>query len=91
MEQPSELAKFAVQFCITEAQLKSLMAVYTSADLFTCLDLLKVKSFRSKFRESLANQLRLWLNDPTSKVKPLTYEQLKAATPKWPVTYIIPR
>ena len=87
----SELEKFAAQFSITEIQLKSLMRTYTSEDLFSCLELLKARKFKSPFRESLATQLRLWLLNPESKVKPLSYNQLKAAKPKWPVTYIIPR
>ena len=47
-----------------------------------CVELLNVKKFKSAFRESLATQLRTWLNDPAPKFKfPFSHKQEECVIP----------
>lgn len=48
-------------------EFKKLRRTYGGKLFDGCWDLLKVKNFRNKFRESLANQLRNWLSEKENK------------------------
>ena len=48
-------------------EFKKLSRTYGGKLFDGCWDLLKVKNFRNKFRESLANQLRNWLSEKENK------------------------
>lgn len=68
---------------ITVKQLKKLVRTYGDGKIFDgCVELLSVKKFKSAFRESLATQLRTWLNDPTPKFKfPFSPKQEECVIP----------
>lgn len=91
--------EFAKSFSLTTHQLRILTRMYCTTEVITCLELLKAKKHRSNFRASLASQLRMWLkanenhpiNDSLLLLRPLSAAQLKAALPKWPVNYNIPK
>ena len=62
---------------ITIEQFKELMEVTPRDKRSAVLELLKVKNFRSKFRESLANQIRNWLKEKKHD-SPLSTRQWQA-------------
>ena len=68
---------------ITAKQLKKLVRTYGDGKIFDgCMELLSVKKFKSAFRESLATQLRTWLNDPAPKFKfPFSPKQEECVIP----------
>lgn len=68
---------------ITVKQLKKLIRTYGDGKIFDgCVELLSVKKFKSAFRESLATQLRTWLNDQTPKFKfPFSPKQEECVIP----------
>ena len=68
---------------ITVKQLKKLVRTYGDGKIFDgCVELLSVKKFKSAFRESLATQLRTWLNDPAPKFKfPFSPKQEECVIP----------
>lgn len=68
---------------ITVKQLKKLVRTYGDGRIFEgCVELLSVKKFKSAFRESLATQLRTWLNDPAPKFKfPFSPKQEECVIP----------
>lgn len=68
---------------ITVKQLKKLVRTYGDGKIFDgCVELLSVKKFKSTFRESLATQLRTWLNDPAPKFKfPFSPKQEECVIP----------
>ena len=68
---------------ITVKQLNKLVRTYGDGKIFDgCVELLSVKKFKSAFRESLATQLRTWLNDPAPKFKfPFSHRQEECVIP----------
>lgn len=68
---------------ITVKQLKKLIRTYGDGYVFEgCVELLSVKKFKSAFRESLATQLRTWLNDPAPKFNvPFSPKQKECVIP----------
>ena len=61
---------------ITLKELKKLNSTYSGRLYDGCWDLLKTKKFRSKFRESLATQLRNWLSEKENKYQyPFSHRQ----------------
>ena len=68
---------------ITIKQLRKLVNTYGDGRVFEgCVELLSVKKFKSAFRESLATQLRTWLNDPAPKFKfPFSHKQEECVIP----------
>ena len=63
-------------------ELKKLRRTYSGRIYDGCWDLLKTKKFRSKFRESLATQLREWLSNPAPKYnKPFSWRQEECVQP----------
>lgn len=91
--------EFAQSFSLTVHQLRMLSHMYATTEVITCLELLKAKKHRSSFRAGLASRLRMWLkmneghpiNDALLIARPLSPSQLKAALPRWPVNYNIPK
>ena len=54
---------------LTVKEFKKLRRTYGGKLFDGCWDLLKVKKFRNKFRESLATQLRNWLSEKENKYR----------------------
>lgn len=73
---------FAHEHGLTLFQYRKLKHIYGGDTLKGCFELLKVKKFKSKFRESLATQLRNWLNDPEPKYDyPFSWKQAECVKP----------
>ena len=52
---------------LSVSEYKKLRRTYSGRLFDGCWDLLKTKKFRNSFRESLANQLRIWLSEKENK------------------------
>lgn len=85
----AELTTFAAQFHLTLDEYKRLVSSMTYDEVITCLELVKASKHRSGFRSRMSAQIRTWL--PGSQyLKPLTHNQFRAMTPKWPIHYTLP-
>jgi hypothetical protein len=71
--------KTAATCRITRKDLRKLRATVGDDALPAFIALLKVKNYRSKFRKSVAGQVRAWLdNENPNYNRPLSYKQMKA-------------
>ena len=67
---------------LTVKEFKKLRRTYGGKLFDGCWDLLKVKKFRNKFRESLATQLRNWLSEKENKYPyPFSHKQEQFVIP----------
>lgn len=81
--------RFAQDFGLTLVQYKKLASSLDTAELISCLELLKAKKHKSHFRQSMHDALLQWIEYGGS-LKPLSMNQLKAIVPNWPVKIQIP-
>lgn len=83
--------EFAQAFGLTLESYRKLASSVNHTELVTCLELLKAAHPRSRFRSSCKAQIQRWLNDEGAPhLKPLSPQQFKLSTPKWPIHYTIP-
>jgi hypothetical protein len=68
----------------SQADFDKLAKVCNATELVCILELLKVKKFRSEYREHLRSKVVEWLASPTP-FKPLTPKEFGIITPHWPV------
>lgn len=90
--QRDQKAEFAAQFGLSKPQYAKLSSHLHTEDLITCLELLKVKKFKSPFRKWANDQLRAWVDLDCTDSFPLTKTQLLRLAPHdRPVKLVIPQ
>ncbi len=91
MELEQSQREFALKFRISYEEYKILVTSMTTDEVITCLELLRAKKHKSKFRERMETQIREWLAHDYGNSKPLTDKDFMWARPKWPIHYQLPR
>lgn len=81
--------EFAKAFELTLEQYKFLTSSLNFTELITCLELLKAKRHKSKWRQSKAQTVRMWIDDRIG-LKPLSITEFRMAEPTWPLHYRLP-
>ncbi|QRE00127.1 hypothetical protein [Burkholderia phage BCSR5] len=84
------LDEFLARFRLTEEQYRTMSKAMPYEELVCCLELLRPSKHKTAYREKLEKKIRGWVQ-LIGIGKPLTSAEFKAAAPKWPIKYQLPK